>query len=218
VRAEELGPAFIGDVKYDIVIKSDCIYSGDGKTYVYLIKQKKTFWYEINYIDAVNVTVVKQDGNKCAVAFPDGDYTITDRLLVAWEKPPCDGEEVYIDQKDIRELQLIKAAIFAGCKILMDVSSTSPNELSCVILAGAFGNYIDIKNAQYIGLIPDVGHEKVISIGNAAGVGAKLALRSCEEKNRAMRLANNATFIELANRLDFQDEYVEGMLFNNAIV
>lgn len=139
------------------------------------------------------------------------------RFVLSYAHESSAGKEVFINQKDLRELQLIKAAIFAGCKILLDISGTPVDSLSALLLAGAFGNYIDKENALYIGLIPGVSSKIVTSVGNAAGMGAKIALVSQYERNRGEAMASEAVFVELANRPDFQEEYMNAMFFEQAM-
>lgn len=124
-----------------------------------------------------------------------------------------DGENIVLTQKDVREVQLAKGAIFAGIKIMMCELGVKPEELDTVILAGAFGNYIKKESALRIGLFPKVGLENVISIGNAAGAGACMALLSDKERELAGRFAKETDHIELASHPDFQTEFLKAMYF-----
>jgi len=123
------------------------------------------------------------------------------------------GQPITISQQDIRELQLAKAAICTGSTLLMRELKIEPDDLSEVLIAGAFGNYVNKESALAIKLLPEVPVDKIKSIGNAAGSGAKLALVSKEERLRTSRLATQIEYIELADHADFQDVYVASMRF-----
>ncbi|NLN16925.1 MAG: DUF4445 domain-containing protein [Firmicutes bacterium] len=125
-----------------------------------------------------------------------------------------DGENpVVLTQGDVRELQLAKGAIYAGIKILMNEAGLAPQDLSQVILAGAFGNYVRKESAIAIGLLPIAEKDKIVSVGNAARMGARMALLSQEVRDRALRAAAAAQYVELSGRLDFQMEFADAMLF-----
>ena len=124
-----------------------------------------------------------------------------------------DGHAMYITAKDVRELQLAKSAIRSGIDILMEEMGVSASELSRVLLAGAFGNYLRKESASAIGLLPPISVEKIHSIGNAAGEGAKLALISQTERKRAAVLAREIQYIELSTRMDFMEKFTDNMFF-----
>ena len=123
------------------------------------------------------------------------------------------GENIVVSQKDIRELQLGKGAIHAGIQVLMQIMGITPKDLSEILLAGAFGNYIKKESALAIGLFPAIPLDRIISVGNAAGDGAKLALLSKKERAIAQDLARKAEHVELSSRLDFQNEFVNALGF-----
>ncbi len=120
---------------------------------------------------------------------------------------------VLLTQKDVRELQLAKAAIGAGAKTVSSVFGIEPEELDTVLLAGGFGNFIRRSSAKRIGLLPNMPSERIESIGNAALVGAGCALtcRCC--RRQAQSLSDNIAYVELAGRQDFQQYYMEEMTF-----
>ncbi len=124
-----------------------------------------------------------------------------------------DGEDVRITQKDVREIQLAKAAIKAGEETLMNAVGISLEELEKVSIAGAFGSYIRKESAANCGLIPDIDHEKIFSIGNSAGIGASMALLSKEAFDTTVHTAQTIEHIELATRSDFQEKYMLAMRF-----
>lgn len=124
-----------------------------------------------------------------------------------------EGGDVVISQNDIREVQLAKGAILAGIQTLMKELGMGEDDIDTVMLAGAFGNYIKRESALRIGLLPQVGVERVVPIGNAAGVGCCMALLSGEERVRAQRIAGATGHIELSRNEDFQDFYITAMTF-----
>jgi len=124
-----------------------------------------------------------------------------------------DEREIVITQKDIRQVQLAKGAIMAGIKILMSTLGVELDDISEVFMAGAFGNYIQKESAIRMGLIPDFPLEKVEFIGNAAASGSKMALMSKEARKTAEQIARNTEYAELAVDMNFQNEFVEAMMF-----
>lgn len=123
------------------------------------------------------------------------------------------NEDITINQKDIREVQLAKGAIFGGIQVLLECLETETAEIAEILLAGAFGSYIDRKSALRIGLLPNVGVDKISHIGNAAGVGACMALLSNEAKKEAELESKEAEHVELALHPSFEKEYLQGMYF-----
>jgi uncharacterized 2Fe-2S/4Fe-4S cluster protein (DUF4445 family) len=121
--------------------------------------------------------------------------------------------EVVITQKDVRQVQLAKGAIMAGVRILMKTLGIQPDDISEVLLAGAFGNYIRKENAIRLGLLPNFPLDRVKFIGNAAAAGAKMALMSREAREEAKRISANTEYVELAVDTDFQNEFIEAMMF-----
>jgi uncharacterized 2Fe-2S/4Fe-4S cluster protein (DUF4445 family) len=133
--------------------------------------------------------------------------------LVLYES---DGQKVVITQRDIRQVQLAKGAIKAGIEILMRKLGIKLEDISEVLLAGAFGNYIKKENAIRLGLIPNFPLDKVHFIGNAAEAGAKMALMSKEAREEAVRISKGTEYIELATDPNFQNEFMEAMMFPSA--
>lgn len=120
---------------------------------------------------------------------------------------------VFITPKDIREVQLAKSAIAAGVSILLSEADIEPEDVEEVFLAGGFGNYIDKDAACNIGLIPPQMRDKIRSVGNAAGSGAKMYALSVKARERAEALRRSMKYIELSARSDFQELFAEYMLF-----
>lgn len=128
-----------------------------------------------------------------------------------------EGIDYAITQADVREVQLAKGAILAGIQTLMKELSIEEGNIDSVMLAGAFGNYIDINSALTIGLLPQVGPSRVIPVGNAAGTGSSMALLSDTERDHADIAARTIEHIELSNNPVFQDLYISAMTFDQNI-
>ncbi len=124
-----------------------------------------------------------------------------------------EASDIVITQKDIREVQLAKGAIASGIIIMLNTFGADVSEIESISLAGAFGNYIRKESGLRIGLFPLIPIEKIISVGNAAGTGACMALLSLSERARASSQASQVTHIELASAKDFQQEFINAMSF-----
>ena len=123
------------------------------------------------------------------------------------------GHPILLTQKDIREIQLAKGAILAGIKVLMQMLDITTEDIDSILLAGAFGNYIHKESALKIGLLPQLSVDKIISVGNAAGTGASMALLSEKERIRANDISKHAKHIDLSTDTAFQNFYIESLLF-----
>lgn len=135
------------------------------------------------------------------------------KFLLAEKELTQDKQPLFITQKDVRELQLAKGALAAGIEILKKELGLEDENISQILLAGAFGNFIRRRQAKRIGLIPNLPSEKIVFIGNAASSGAKLALLSQELKKEAKAISRETEHIELSSRPDFQDEFIQAMAF-----
>ena len=120
---------------------------------------------------------------------------------------------IKLHAQDIRQLQLAKGSIRCGVNVLMRHAGLTADDLDEVILAGAFGSYIDPAGAIAIGLVPDVGPEAIRAVGNAAGHGARMCLLSLTARVRAMDLPARVSYVELSAVPDFQDEFALAMSF-----
>ena len=118
-------------------------------------------------------------------------------------------KRILITQNDVRAVQLAKAALYAGIRLLMDYLET--DEIDSIQLAGAFGSHIDTMRATILGLIPDCRKEKVSSAGNAAGSGALLALLSQKSRHEIQKTVENIEKIEIATEPAFQEHFIEAM-------
>lgn len=122
-------------------------------------------------------------------------------------------DDVIITQNDIRQLQLAKGAIGAGIDLLCRHMSIEVSDISRVLLAGAFGNYMDPSSACLIGLIPKELEDRIVPIGNASGKGAVMCSLDEGSFRLCSSLAASSGFLELASLTDFQDSFVEHMSF-----
>jgi len=122
--------------------------------------------------------------------------------------------EIRITQNDIRAIQLAKAALYAGARLLMDKMGV--DQLDRITLAGAFGSHIDVKYAMVLGLIPDCNLANVASAGNAAGTGARIALLNRKARREIEDLVGRIEKIETAVEPRFQEHFVDAMAFPHA--
>jgi uncharacterized 2Fe-2S/4Fe-4S cluster protein (DUF4445 family) len=116
---------------------------------------------------------------------------------------------ITITQYDVRELQLAKAAIRTGIQVLLEANNCSEGEIEKVIIAGAFGTYIDVASAMAIGMLPPLPLARFRQVGNAAGMGAKLALISLGKRAEAQAIASRVNYIELASAPDFEQTFIQ---------
>ena len=121
------------------------------------------------------------------------------------------GKDITVTRQDINEIQLAKAAIRAGLEVLCSQAGIQTEHMDEIIIAGAFGAYIDIGNAVSIGMFPDLPLERFRQVGNAAGMGARLALLSQEQRARIQDVVKDIEYVELTTAPQFQDEFMEAM-------
>ncbi len=126
-------------------------------------------------------------------------------------KDVFNGTPITITQHDIQEIQLAKAAIFTGVATVMRKLGVKPSDLSKIYAAGAFGTYVDASSAIKIGMYPDVPIERIEFVGNAAGSGARMCLRSTRMRDLAEKLSRKVEYVELAAEKDFQSEFAQAM-------
>jgi uncharacterized 2Fe-2S/4Fe-4S cluster protein (DUF4445 family) len=142
------------------------------------------------------------------IVFEDGRPR---KFIIARAEETAIGRPITVSLKDIRSLQLAKAALRAGEEILL--KRFGVEQPDGVVMAGAFGTYIDKHHALAIGMLPECDPDIVSSVGNAAGDGARFALLSLEKRREAAWAAREAEFVELAIDPDFQRQYVQAMYF-----
>ncbi len=127
-------------------------------------------------------------------------------FVLAWAHETNTGRDIVVHSDDVRAVQLAKAALYAGAKLLMHRMQL--NRVDRIVLAGGFGSYIDPKHAMVLGLIPDCDLTKVQSVGNAAGDGARMILLDRQKRTEATWAARWTTYVETAAEPSFQDEFV----------
>lgn len=138
----------------------------------------------------------------------------TPEFVIAWAQETAIGRDITINQADIRAVQLAKAALYVGAKSLMKKFGT--DRVDKIILAGAFGTYIDPQSAMVIGMIPDCDLHRVVAVGNAAGDGAQIALYNRDKRREADHVARWVEFVEAAAEPDFQEQFVAALRFPHA--
>jgi uncharacterized 2Fe-2S/4Fe-4S cluster protein (DUF4445 family) len=131
--------------------------------------------------------------------------------VLAWKHETSVGQDIVVNQQDVRAIQLAKGALYSGCLIMMrKLGIASFDRLA---IAGAFGSHIDKEEAMVIGMIPDCDLKKVEYIGNAAGDGARIALLNVDKRKEANDVARRVEYVELALEEDFNDRFGEAMQF-----
>ncbi len=138
-------------------------------------------------------------------------------FVLVWADETAAGEDISLTQGDIRQLQLAKSAIYSGVAILQREMNIEPGEFTELMLCGGFGNYVDVGSAVRIRLLPEMPTERISYFGNAALMGAQMALLSEDEWQRAGALAGRIEHISLASYPEFQDLYMDGMKFGSPV-
>jgi len=171
--------------------------------------------------------VLKADGQFSADAQPEmleapSGQAISSRLrytgrkgeyVLATADQTFNSQEIVVTQDDVRNIQLAKAALYAGCKLLM--KRRGIEHVDKIVLAGAFGSYIDPLHAMVLGLYPDCDLSKVYAVGNAAGDGARIALLNRRRRQESAQAARDVHYIETAIDPNFQEEFVSAMHLPN---
>lgn len=134
-------------------------------------------------------------------------------LLISPASKSGSGRDVVIGQQDVNEIQLAKGAIRAGLDVLLESTGTRTDEVQEVIIAGAFGSFLNIESALDAGLLPFYPQAVYRQVGNAAAVGAKWALISRAERERALRIAAMTHYLELTTYPRFRRYFALGMAF-----
>jgi len=117
------------------------------------------------------------------------------------------GKEISFNRKDISEIQLVKGSIRAGIEILLEKAGVPESDIDQVMIAGAFGTYLDVKSGIEIGMFPNLDLEKFVQVGNAAGTGAKMALLSRKVRSEAVQIAKHVQYVELTTEPGFTDTF-----------
>ncbi|HEX5190259.1 MAG TPA: ASKHA domain-containing protein [Streptosporangiaceae bacterium] len=135
-------------------------------------------------------------------------------FVLHWRGEPGDAaNSIFLTQRDVRELQFAKAAIASGWNVLLEEAGLTAADIQQVLLAGSFGSYLSPASAIKLGLVPKLGVMRVVSAGNVAGEGAKMALLSVRERAAALALLGEVRYVELSDRAGFNDAFVEQLQF-----
>jgi uncharacterized 2Fe-2S/4Fe-4S cluster protein (DUF4445 family) len=124
-------------------------------------------------------------------------------------------ENIALTQDDIRQLQLACAAIKSGIQLMLQSADLSVQKLDGIYIAGAFGNYLNVRNTMAIGLLPVVEEGKVVFIGNSSLAGARLLLLAKEERDKVESLVTGIRYLSLASDPEFQDHFIRGLEFKS---
>jgi len=130
-------------------------------------------------------------------------------FVLAWAEETSIDKDIVVTQKDVRQIQLAKGALYAGCKLML--ARMGIDKVDKVKIAGAFGTHVDREMALIMGLFPDCEIEKILSVGNAAGDGCRAALLNREKRVEANWVSRNVEYIELTVEPNFQQEFMEAM-------
>jgi uncharacterized 2Fe-2S/4Fe-4S cluster protein (DUF4445 family) len=134
-------------------------------------------------------------------------------FVLDWRGGADPEHSVFLSQRDVRELQFAKASIATGWSILLTELGVGPDDISQVLLAGSFGAYLTPLSAVRIGLVPAIALPRIVSAGNVAGEGAKIAALSVRERAEAYSILREVEYVELSGRSDFNDMFVDQLAF-----
>ncbi len=136
-----------------------------------------------------------------------------ERVFVLHWRGPDPAASVYLSQRDVRELQFAKGSIATGWQILLREMGIGVDDVSQVLLAGSFGAYLTPLSAVRIGLVPRIALPRIVSAGNVAGEGAKIAALSLRERAEAESILREVQYVELSGRADFNDLFIDQLSF-----
>jgi len=120
--------------------------------------------------------------------------------------------DLVVTRKDVNEIQLAKAAIRAGIEVLLGEAGLEAEQIERVVVAGAFGTYLDVDSALAVGMFPPLPRERFVQVGNAAGIGAKMALMSRRCRERAEEIARRVEYVELTTHPRFVELYMAALM------
>jgi uncharacterized 2Fe-2S/4Fe-4S cluster protein (DUF4445 family) len=171
---------------------------------------------KVGLLDASGRFVTDEVAKEVAPGLADRlTYIGEERVFVLHREHADDdpAEGVVLSQRDVRELQFAKAAISTGWTLLMEELGIEHSDVQQVLLAGSFGSYLSAASAVRIGLVPKLPVLRIVAAGNVAGEGAKMALLSVRERAGALALLEEVTYVELSDRPDFNDRFVDLLAF-----
>ncbi len=158
-----------------------------------------------------NAGVIDATGRMKAAGKHIRDHEGVKEFVLAEAGETAGRSDIVFNQHDIRELQLGKAAIRGGIATLIQNAGLKESDINDIIIAGAFGSYIDVSSALDLGMLPPVPIEHVRQVGNAAGMGAKRALISNTQRTEAHAIARKAHYLELAGNAMFNQNFISAM-------
>jgi uncharacterized 2Fe-2S/4Fe-4S cluster protein (DUF4445 family) len=170
----------------------------------------------VGLLDSSGRFVPDDTAAEIAPALADRLTFVGEERVFVLHRPTPDAdpaESVYLSQRDVRELQFAKAAISTGWTLLLEELGLEHGDVQQVLLAGSFGSYLSPAAAVRIGLVPTLPTLRIVSAGNVAGEGAKMALLSLRERTGAEALLEEVTYVELSDRSDFNDRFVDQLAF-----
>ncbi len=171
---------------------------------------------KVGLLDSTGRLIPDEDAKTTAPALADRMAKIGEERVFILHRPAPDTEPaecVYLSQRDVRELQFAKAAISTGWTLLLEQLNLEHRDVQQVLLAGSFGSYLSPASAIRIGLVPQIPVMRIVAAGNVAGEGAKMALLSVRERAGATALLEEVAYVELSDRPDFNDKFVEQLSF-----
>ena len=172
----------------------------------------------IGLLDTTGRLVPEEEAKDVAPALADRLALVGEERVFLLHRPTPDAEPaecVYLSQRDVRELQFAKAAISTGWSLLLEQLGLEHRDVQQVLLAGSFGSYLSPASAVRIGLVPRLPVLRIVAAGNVAGEGAKMALLSVRERAGAAALLEEVKYVELSDRPDFNDAFVEQLSFGS---
>src|SRR4051794_12144425 len=170
----------------------------------------------VGLLDASGRFVTPERAKEIAPGLADRVTAVGEERVFVLHRPSpgADPSEcVYLSQRDVRELQFAKAAIATGWTLLLEELGVAARDVQQVLLAGSFGTYLSPAAAVRIGLVPHLPVLRIVSAGNVAGEGAKMTLLSLQERAGATALLEEVRYVELSDRTDFNDRFVELLAF-----
>jgi len=170
----------------------------------------------VGLLDSSGRFIPDAEAKELVPALADRLTTVGKERVFVLHRPSAGAppeESVYLSQRDVRELQFAKAAISTGWTLLLEQLGIDPREVQQVLLAGSFGSYLSPAAAVRIGLVPKLPVLRIVSAGNVAGEGAKMSLLSVQERAGAVALLEEVTYVELSDRSDFNDRFVDLLAF-----
>lgn len=172
---------------------------------------------KVGLLDSSGRFVPEETAKELAPGLADRLTMIGQERVFVLHRPSVDtppDECVVLSQRDVRELQFAKAAISTGWTLLLEELGLEHRDVQQVLLAGSFGSYLSAASAVRIGLVPQLPVLRIVAAGNVAGEGAKMALLSIRERAGALALLEEVSYVELSDRPEFNDKFVEQLAFS----